>query len=86
MRGAGTGFYGVVDTGADISIIGAELFKTIAAATRLKRRSLKPVDKAAFTYDHKLDGKLELDIVFEDKAPVYLKMDSSDQLLLSEEV
>ncbi|XP_064398966.1 uncharacterized protein LOC135345475 [Halichondria panicea] len=84
--------YGVVDTGADISIMGAELFKTVAAATRMKKRSLKSVDKAAFTYDHKpikLDGKLELDIVFEDKAlatPVYLKMDSSDQLLLSEGV
>ncbi len=61
----------------------------MAAATRMKKRSLKPVDKAAFTYDHKPDGKLELDIVFEDKAlatPIYLKMDSSDQLLLSEGV
>ena len=50
------------------------------------------MDKAAFTYDHKpirLDGKLELDIVFDDKAvqtPVYLKMNSTDQLLLSEGV
>ena len=84
--------HGVVDTGADITIIGPELFKTIAAATRMKKRCLKPVDKAAFTYDHRpiqLDGKLELDIAFEGKAiqtPVYIKMDSSYQLLLSEGV
>ena len=83
---------GVVDTGADISIMGAELFKTIAAATRMTKKCLKPVDKSAFTFDHKpirLDGKLELDIVFDGKTlctPIYLKMDSTDQLLLSEGV
>ena len=81
---------GIVDTGADISIMGADLFKTIAAATKMKKRHLKPVDKAAFTYDNrpiKLNGKLELDIVFGGKTvttPIYLKMDAGDQLLLSE--
>ena len=48
--------YGVVE-------LGAELFKTVAAATRMKKRSLKPVDK---TRQHL---HIELDIVFEDKAP-----------------
>ena len=63
---------------ADITIIGPD---TIA-----------PVDKAASTYNHKpikLDGKLELDVVFDDKAvqtPVYLKMDSTHQLFRSEGV
>ena len=30
--------YGIVDTGADISIMGAKLFKTIAAAIKMKKR------------------------------------------------
>ena len=83
---------GVIDTGSDITIIGSELFKTVAAATHMKKRCLKPVDKAAFTYDNKpirLDGRLDLEISFEGKVvhtPVYIKMDSSDQLLLSEGV
>jgi len=44
------------------------------------------------TYDQKpftVDGRIDLDIVFEDKAtrtPIYVKMDEYDQLLLSEGV
>ena len=83
---------GIIDTGADITIMGPELFKTVAAATRMKKRCLKPVDKSAYTYDHKpihLDGRLDLDISFAEKTlqtPVYIKMDATDQLLLSEGV
>ena len=52
---------------------------------------MKP-DKTPRTYDQKsftLDGKMDLDIVFEEKAmrtPVYIKMDAHGQLLLSEGV
>ncbi len=51
---------GVVDTGADISIIGAELFKRVASVARLKKRNFKDPDKIPHTYDQrpfKLHGK-----------------------------
>lgn len=51
--------YGVIDSGSDITVMDPDLFKTIAAATRMKRRCLKPVDKVPYTFDHKtfhLDG------------------------------
>ena len=82
---------GVIDTRSDITIIGSELFKTVAPATHMKKCP-KLVDKAVFTYDNKpihLEGRLDLEIAFEGKVvhtPVYIKMDSSDQLLLSEGV
>ena len=82
----------MIDTRSDITIIGSELFKTVAAATYMKKKFLKLVDKAVFTYDNKpirLDGRLDLEISFKGKevhTPVYIKMDSSDQLLLSEGV
>ncbi len=44
---------GIIDTGADITILCPELFKTIAAAAHLKKKALKPVDKEAFTYDNR---------------------------------
>ena len=52
---------------------------------------MKP-DKTPRTYDQKpftLDGRMELEVQFEDKAmhtPIYIKMDARDQLLLSEGV
>ena len=89
---AGVPVDGVVDTAADITIVGAEAFKRIAAVAKLKKRDLKPADKTPRTYDQKvfhLDGRLDLDITFQEqtmKTPVYVKMDAKEQLLLSEGV
>ena len=83
---------GVIDTGADITIIGGELFQKVAAAARLKKRDFKRADKIPRTYDKQtfiLHGKLDLDISFGGKTmstAVYVKMDANDQLLLSEGV
>ena len=83
---------GVIDTGADITIVGAELFKKIATVAHLKKSQFKPPDKTPYSYDRKpfnLHGKLELDITFEGQTmltPVYVKMDAQDSLLLSEGV
>ena len=87
----GVGALGVVDTGADIMIMGGELFKKVAAVARLKK-DFKPVDKRPYTYGDqpfKLDGQMDLDISFNGKTmctPVYIKMDSQEALLLSEGV
>ena len=56
---------GVIDSGAEISIINGILFCKIAAVARLKRSQLKPPDRIPKTYDRKvfqLDGRLDLDI------------------------
>ena len=84
--------YGLIDTGADISIIGGKLFKRVATIARLKKRDFKKSDKVPRTYDQKtfkLDGRMDLDIEFEGRTmrtPLYIKMDAADQLLLSEGV
>ena len=83
---------GIIDTGADITIMGPELFKMVAAVAHLKKSHLKPPAKVTYTYDRrtfKLDGKLELDITFQGwtmLTPVYLRMEAQDSLLLSEGV
>ena len=59
---------GVIDSSADIIIMGAELFKKVASVARLKKSAFKKPDKTPYTYDHQpfsLDGKLELDITFD---------------------
>lgn len=82
---------GIVDSGADITIVGGKLFKKVALAARLKRDFL-PADKTPRTYDQRpfsLDGRVNLDIEFNEKTlntPVYVKMNAHDQLLLSEGV
>lgn len=59
---------------------------------RLKKSAFKKSDKIPYTYDQRpfsLDGKIELDITFDDqtmRTPVYVKMDAHDPLLLSEGV
>ena len=89
---AGVPAVGLVDTGADITIMGSELFKKVAAVAGLKKRQFKLADKQPHTYDwhqFKLDGRLDLDVSFNDKTmhtPVYVKMDAYDDLLLSEGV
>ena len=81
---------GVVDSGADITIIGGEAFKQVAAVARLRKHDFKPPDKTLKTYNQqtfRLDGRMDLDIAFQDrtmKTPVYVKMNASEPLLLSE--
>ena len=83
---------GLIDTGADLSIMGGEVFKVVAAVARLRKRDLKKADKTPRTYDgntFRLQGRLDLALEFDEKTlttPVYLKMDSTDGLLLSEDV
>ena len=81
--------YGLIDSGADITIMGSKLFKRVAAVARLKKRQLLPADKVPRTYDQRpfqLDGRLDLEVSFGDKTmctPIYIKMDMHDQLLLT---
>ena len=83
---------GIIDTGSDITIIGGDLFKKIAALARLKKRDFKQSDKSPVAYNQqpfKLHGRMDLNIMFGEKTmvtPVYIKMDAHDQLLLSEGV
>ena len=89
---AGVPVHGIVDTGADITIMGPELFKKVAMFAKLKKSQFKEADKVLHTYDRrqfKLDGRLDLDDDFDDKTmntPIYVKMDAHDDLLLSEGV
>ena len=75
---------GVIDSGADLTIIGGALFKKVAAAARLKKRDFKKPDKVPRGYDQRpfqLDGRMDLDVTFQDhtmKTPVYLKMNAHD--------
>ena len=84
--------YGLIDSGADITIMGGTLFKKVAAVARLKKRDFMKADKVPRNYDQRpfqLDGRMDLDITFQDhtmKTAVYIKMDAHDQLLLSEGV
>lgn len=86
----GVPVYGLVDNGADISIIGGSLFRKVATVARLKKRNFKTADRTPRTYDlrpFRLDGRIDLDIHFEGKtmrSPIYIN--AHDQLLLSEGV
>ena len=83
---------GIIDSGADITIMGGELFKRVATVAKLKKKSFRRADKTPHTYDQRpftLNGRMDLDISFGDKTmstPVYIKMDSTTPLLLSEGV
>ena len=83
---------GVVDTAADITIMGGKLFALVASVARLRKRNFRKPDKIPRNYDGRefcLDGCMEMDISFEDRTlatTVYIKMDAADQLLLSEGV
>ena len=88
----GISMYGIVDSGADITIMGGEMLKRSAREARLKRRHFQKPDQVPLTYDHRpfaIDGRMDLNICFENKemkTPVYIKMDAHDQLLLTEGV
>jgi len=83
---------GIIDSGADITIIGPELFKKVAAVARLTKSMFKKPDKVPYTYNHQqfhLDGRIDLDVGFNGRrmrTPVYVKMDAGNPLLLSEGV
>ena len=83
---------GVVDTAADITIMGGKLFALVASSARLRKKDFKPPDRVPRTYDRKvfhLDGRMDLEVSFQGRAmktTVYIKMDAPDQLLLSEGV
>ena len=38
--------FGIVDSGADITIIGAELFKKVAAVAKVRKKDFKKSDKS----------------------------------------
>ena len=77
---------GVIDSGADITIIGGEQVATVA---KLRKKDFRSADKTPRTYDQRpfvLHGCMDLDITFGGKTmstPIYVKMDSSTPLLLS---
>ena len=83
---------GVVDSGADITIMGGAMFKRVAVVAKLRKKDFKPPDKVPRNYDQqpfRLDGRIDLDVTFDGKTmntPVYIKMDAREQLLLSEGV
>ena len=61
--------YGLIDSGADITIMGGTLFKKVAAVARLKKRDFMKADKVPRNYDQRpfqLDGRMDLDITFQD--------------------
>lgn len=84
--------YGIIDSGAGITIMGGILFKKVATVARLWKRDLKKADKTPRNYNHtpfSLDSRIEMDLTFDDKTmrtSVYIKTDAHDQLLLSEGV
>ena len=88
----GVAAWGVVDSGADITIMGKELFKQVASVCMLRKRDFKKPDRIPKTYDRttfSLDGRMSLEIEFEGNkmnTTIYVKMDAYDQLLLSEGV
>ena len=45
---------GLVDTAADINIMGGDLFKKVASVARLKKRDFKTANKTPRTYDQRL--------------------------------
>ena len=50
---------GIVDSGADITIVGGDMFKRVAAVAKLRKRDFKPPDKTPRNYDQqpfRLDG------------------------------
>ena len=55
----------IIDTGADIVILGGELFKKVATTARLRKKNFHKPDHTPHTYDHKpfqLHGKMELEV------------------------
>ena len=61
--------YGIIDSGADITIMGGGLFQKLATHTHI-RKDYKKVDKVPRKYCQQtfhLDGRLDLVLSFNDK-------------------
>ena len=59
---------GIIDTRADITIIGGELFKKVASGARLKKRDFQKANTFPRTYmgqHFKLDEWMDLDVQFD---------------------
>ena len=76
---------GLIDSGADISIMAGVLFKKVATIARLRKRHFMQPDKVPRTYDQRpadqLDGRMDLSVEFNVTTmttPVYIKMDAHD--------
>lgn len=75
---------GVIDSGSDITIMGAELFARVALAARLRKRDFKKPDRILKTYNQRtftLDGRLDLDVEFGGESmntPVYVRREVKD--------
>ena len=83
---------GIIDTGSDITILSGTVFREIVTMCNLEKKHFKPADRRAYTYGShplSLDGQMDLHIKFGEKCiceTVYVKLDASDALLLSEHV
>ena len=81
-----------MDSGADITIMGGDLFRHVSSVGKLKKHNFKPVDRIPKGYDQRsfqLHGKVDMDMTFcglTIKTLVYVKLDAAVQLLLSEGV
>ena len=70
---------GIVDTGADITILGGDAFKQFASVAKLRKRDFKQPDKILRNYDQQpfhIDSRLDIDIEFQGKAmrtPFYVE-------------
>ena len=49
----GVPMYGIVDSAADITIMGGNAFKQVAAAAKLKKKDFKPPDQVPRNYDRR---------------------------------
>ena len=82
----------MIDSGSDVTIMGGELLRKVAAVAKLHKKDLKPPDRYPRNFDQqpfKLHGRMDLKISFAGQemiTPVYIKMDTDEPLLLSEGV
>ena len=56
---------GIIDSGADVTIINGDLFQRVATIACLKKSTFKKLDRIPVTYDQKpftLHGRMDLDI------------------------
>ena len=76
----GVPMFGIIDTGADITIMGGTMFRKVASAAKLRKSDFKRPDKQPKTYDQRtfiLNGRMDLEIKFKDKVmktAVYIKI------------
>ena len=82
----GVPVFGVIDSGADVTVIGGNLLRKVATIAKLRKKDLKHPDKTPRNYYQSpftLHGKMDLDVSFAGTmtTPVYIKVDTEEQLL-----